>query len=412
MGKDGLPLPKGKQMTSSPSRWIPLMKYSFYQEEEVKRRLAQFVMSSQRFSMGEMCKTFEEEFSKKQKRKFTVLVNSGSSANLVLLQALKSAKRLRSGDYVAFSSITWSTNVMPIMQMGFRPYPVDVSLKTINVSSAQLWKALKENPRIRMVFLSNILGICDDLDKIREICDEKKILLCEDNCQSFGSVYKGTLLGNFGFASTFSFYVGHHLSSIEGGAICTDDEELYDLLVITRAHGWVRNLSPEKQMQFQKRYKVDEFFNLYTFYELGFNVRPTEITGFLALQSLQWAEEIVWKRHQNFLFFHGHVLQNPDFLPVDVSHMDIVSNFAYPLIAKNRDIFLQYRQRFLDGLVEIRPIAGGNMTDQPFFRKFVRKKFRMEFAELIHTNGFYFPNHPDLTEEEKEHIVSLLRKLD
>jgi CDP-6-deoxy-D-xylo-4-hexulose-3-dehydrase len=359
-----------------------------------------------------MCKTFEEEFSKKQKRKFTVLVNSGSSANLVLLQALKSAKRLRSGDYVAFSSITWSTNVMPIMQMGFRPYPVDVSLKTINVSSAQLWKALKENPRIRMVFLSNILGICDDLDKIREICDEKKILLCEDNCQSFGSVYKGTLLGNFGFASTFSFYVGHHLSSIEGGAICTDDEELYDLLVITRAHGWVRNLSPEKQMRFQKRYKVDEFFNLYTFYELGFNVRPTEITGFLALQSLQWAEEIVWKRHQNFLFFHGHVLQNPDFLPVDVSHMDIVSNFAYPLIAKNRDIFLRYRQRFLDGLVEIRPIAGGNMTDQPFFRKFVRKKFRMEFAELIHTNGFYFPNHPDLTEEEKEHIVSLLRKLD
>ena len=256
---------------------ISLVRSAFLNEDDTRKKLCDFIKEKKKLSMGEECKKFEEKFQKKQKRDYACLVNSGSSANLILLQALLNMKKLKKGDKVLFSSLTWSTNVMPVMQLGLTPIPVDIQLETLNVSCELLKEVCEKDKDIRCFFLTNAIGFCSDIDMIKEYCEENSIILLEDNCESLGSVYKQELLGNFGLASTFSFFVGHQMSTIEGGIVATDDRELYENLLMARAHGWGRDNSEE----FLSRYEKDDFYALYTFYAPGFNVRPTEMQGLL-----------------------------------------------------------------------------------------------------------------------------------
>ena len=377
---------------------IKLMKNTFYKEKDTKEKLCKFITNSKKLSMGTKCKEFEEEFSKYQGRKYSVLVNSGSSANLLLIQALLNMKVLKKGDRVGVSNITWATNIMPLIQLGLKPVPLDVSLKNLNVNLVNL-----KGKKIKCLFMTNLLGFCGDLDKIRNYCIKNKIILLEDNCESLGSILKGRLLGNFGLASTFSFYVGHHLSTIEGGMICTGNKELYDNLVMARAHGWGRNLDEKERNSLMKKYKTDKFYEMYAFYTLGYNLRPTEITGFLGLNQLNYLTETIVKRNKNFLRFEEAVKSNKDIERLDFSNMDYVSNFDYPVIFKNKKTCERYKRRFKD--VEIRAIVGGCMTEQPFFKK--EKGYPN--AKKIHSLGFYIPNNPDLTEKEIKCICDLLK---
>src|SRR5687768_4681053 len=137
---------------------------------------------------------------------------------------------------------------MPLIQLGLTPVQIDIEFDSLNISSRTLIKSIGET-EIKVIILTNLLGFCDDIDRIKKLCDALDIVLIEDNCESLGSVYKGIKLGNFGLASTFSFYVGHHMSTIEGGAICTDNEELATMLRIVRAHGWDRNLAISDQQK-------------------------------------------------------------------------------------------------------------------------------------------------------------------
>src|SRR3989338_7190084 len=258
---------------------IKLMKSTFYKEEETKQKLCEFILKANKLSMGEKCREFEIAFSKYQGRRFAVLVNSGSSANLALIYSLLKLGKINPGDNVGVSALTWSTNVSPLLQLGLNPVPIDVSLNTLNVSSGNLLETLKTK-ELKALFITNALGFCGDLDKIVKICEEKNIILLEDNCESLGSVAYGKKLGNFGLASTFSSFVGHHLSTIEGGMVCTDDEKLYEMLLMVRAHGWDRNLYTKSQKQLRKKEKCDDFYAKYTFYDLAYNARPTEISGF------------------------------------------------------------------------------------------------------------------------------------
>ena len=190
---------------------------------------------------------------------------------------------------------------MPIIQIGLNPIPIDIELNTLNISSNKLEEFLKKTS-LKVLFLTNLLGFCGDLDKIRKTCKEKKIILLEDNCESLGSVYKGKNTGNFGLASTFSFYVGHHMSTIEGGAVCTDDKELSVMLKMVRAHGWDRNLEKRDQGEIRQKNKIRlDFYGLYSFYDLGYNLRPNEINGFLGNNQLRYIKEINKKRNSNFL---------------------------------------------------------------------------------------------------------------
>lgn len=390
---------------------IKLIKSTFYNEKETSRLLAKFISSADKLSFGAECEKFEKNFAKFQNRKYCIFVNSGSSANLALIQALVNLEKLKKGDPVGFSAVTWSTNTMPLIQLGLEPIPVDVELNTLNVSSRTLIKTIGDI-EIKALFLTNLLGFCDDIDKIAKLCDALGILLIEDNCESLGTVYKGKKLGNFGLASTFSFYVGHHMSTIEGGAVCTDDEELAIMLGLVRAHGWDRNLSIKDQNNLRTKYKVNStFYSRYTFYDLGYNLRPTEISGFLGNNQLVYIDEILAKRNSNYKKLSEPISQLTDrYYPINSDHIDFISNFAVPVVCRDIKIKNELVKK-CDGVVEIRPVVGGNMVQQPFFRKYITgNKIKTPNAELIHKNGLYFGNNPDMTDKDIKTILKIFLK--
>jgi len=387
---------------------IKLIKSTFYKEEETKKDLCFFIKSAKHLSFGPMCEKFEKDFSVWQGRDDTIAVNSGSSANIAMIQTLLNLGKIHVGDVVGFSSVTWSTNVMPLIQLGLVPVPVDVELSTLNVSPRTIEETWKKK-KFKMFMLTNLLGFCDDISGIASFCKEKGIILIEDNCESLGSVYKKRKLGNFGLMSSFSFYVGHHMSTIEGGAICTDDENIATMLRLVRAHGWDRNLSFMKQNEIRRKFKINStFYSRYTFYDLGYNLRPTEIAGFIGIQQLKYLDEVIAKRQKNFFLLTKAIHVRTDkYYPVEYYHMDLVSNFAMPIVCKTTKIRDDLVKR-CDGIVEIRPIVGGNMIAQPFFKKYVKNGMKNCInAKLIHTQGLYFGNNPELTEKEIQTILRI-----
>lgn len=388
---------------------IRLMQSTFYKEEETKKFLCDFIMRSEKLSMGENVSLWEEKFASWQQAKHAVGFNSGSSANLALIQALLNLGRIKKGDAVAFSAVTWATNPMPLIQLGLKPIAVDIELENLNMSLATLKKCLLRYPEVKCVFITNLLGFCADIDQIEQFCLERNIVLIEDNCESFGSVHCNRKLGNFGVAATFSTFVGHHLSTIEGGMVCTSDEDLKDALLMTRAHGWSRNLSSSKRKSLRESHDISSFYDQYTFYELGFNLRPTEITGVIGARQIDYADEIVSRRAKNFAIFHRTASKNSNIVPLKIDHMNLVSNFAYPVVAKNKEMLSKFVQRFADLKIEIRPLVAGNILRQPFFKKYVADcSFEVPVSDIVHDCGFYFPNHPDLLESELNRITQAL----
>lgn len=387
---------------------IKLIKSTFHNEEDTKEKLADFIKSAKQLSFGPECVKFENNFAKYQGRKHCVFFNSGSSANLALIQALLNIGNIKKGDKVGFSAITWATNVMPLIQLGLEVSPVDIEIETLNVSSNKLKEFLEKN-EIKALFLTNLLGFCDDVDKIKNVCEEKDIILLEDNCESLGTVYKGEKLGNFGLAGTFSFYVGHHMSTVEGGAVCTDDDRLASMLKKVRAHGWDRNLDESRRKELVDTHGVEsEFYSRYTFYDLGYNLRPTEINGFLGNVQLQYLDEIVNKRKDNFSELAGAIYGQADnYFPLKSHHIDVVSNFAVPIVCRSKEVRDDLIKK-CEGKIEVRPIVGGDMTSQPFFKKYIPSHdFECPNAKFVHENGLYFGNNPELTREEIEQIKNV-----
>lgn len=389
---------------------IKLVKSTFYKEEETKKKLSKFIIDSSFLSLGAECMKFEKAFAKYQGRKYCIFYNSGSSANLALLQSLYNLGRIKKGDYAAFSAISWPTNVSPIIQLGLNPIPVDIELETLNVSSKKLSEVLEKSP-LKLFFLTNLLGFCDDIEKIQKICKKNKIILIEDNCESLGTVYKGKRLGNYGLASTFSFFVGHHMSTIEGGAVCTDDKELWIMLNMVRAHGWDRNLPKKYQKKLRTKFSVNSsFYAKYTFYDIAYNLRPMEINAFIGNLQLKLIDEINKIRNKNFFKIAPLLYAKTDkYHPIKYKHIDFLSNFAIPLICRSEKIRNDLIKKCKDK-IEIRPVVGGDMTEQPFFIKYAPDSAKLlsnSNAVLIHRQGLYFGNNPELTDKEIKQIIHI-----
>ncbi|HCE99156.1 MAG TPA: DegT/DnrJ/EryC1/StrS aminotransferase [Elusimicrobia bacterium] len=386
------------------------MKNAFLKEHETKKALADFLLRTTHLSMGDQCLEFEREFAKAQGRKHCVLFNSGASANLALLQALKNMGRLKDGAKVGFSALTWSTNVMPIIQLGMKPVPVDCEPHTLNSMSSNLADTLKK-VKLDALFITNALGFAGDLGAIRELCNRNGIILVEDNCESLGTVLPGGKTGNFGIGATFSFFVAHHMSTIEGGAACTNDDELEEMLRMTRANGWDRNLGFARQRKLRDKHAIkSEFEAKYTFYDLAFNLRPTEITGFLGLTQLKFLAENCELRQKYYLELETEVKNNPDLILPRRDHISFLSSFAFPVICKTKELRARYIEQFSGDGVEIRPVIAGNMQLQPFYAKYVKEIYPLPGADFLHECGFYFGNYPELTQSDLDMLKSCLRK--
>ena len=388
---------------------IPLMKNTFINEHETRKALAEFILKAPRLSMDTKCFEFERVFSKVQESKHALLFNSGGSANLAMLQALKNLGKLKEKDRVGFSALTWSTNVMPIIQMGLEPVPIDCDLKTLNVMSSNLEERLR-TVELKALFITNALGFAGDLDRIQKICNDKNILLLEDNCEALGTELFSGKTGNFALAASFSFFVAHHMSTIEGGMVCTGDDELAEMLKIVRANGWDRNMTSEQQFKWRKRHNIkSEFEAKYTFYDLGFNMRPTEITGFLGCCQLQFLEDNIAKRESNYKRIEAVVSMNPDLICPDHSHIKRLSTFATPVLCKTTELKSKYVGQFSGAGVEIRPMIAGNIQKQPFYKKYVSIKYDLPSTDFIHDCGFYCGNYPELTEIDLEVLTGCLK---
>ncbi len=385
---------------------IKLTKNSFYREEETKKALCEFIMNAKQLSLGAQCAEFEEKFAKWQKRAYCVFFNSGSSANLALIQALINQGKIKVGDKAAFSAITWPTNIMPFIQLGIKPVPVDIELETLNISLKKVQEAYDREP-FSLLFITNLLGFCDNIDEIAKFCKEKNILFLEDNCEALGSEYKGVKLGNYSHASTFSTFVGHHMSTIEGGMVCTDDKELARELRMVRSHGWDRHLPTEDQIMLRKKYHVPSFYDKYTFYDLAYNIRPTEIQGFLGIYQLAYLDEIVRKREKNYTCLSALYEKNPDFQKIKVL-TGKNSNFAFPIVCSNKAIQQKYIDICNKEGIEVRPIVGGSMTEQPFYKKYVPGSYSLPNAKQVNDLGFYFANNAEMTDKEIEFIIKKL----
>lgn len=389
---------------------VPLMKNAFIgDDDKMRHEFADFIMKADRFSMGGKCIEFEKTFAKKQGRKEAILFSSGSSANLAMIQALKNIGLLHDGDKVGFSALTWATNVMPILQLGLSAIPIDCDTQTLNSMSKNIFPTL-EKEGCKALFITNVLGFAGDLGTIQRECKKRNITILEDSCEALGTKLQTGKTGNFSLASSFSFYVAHHMSTIEGGMVCTDDKIFAEMLRMVRSNGWDRNLDEKRQKYLRKKNSIiSEFHAKYTFYELGYNFRPTEITGFLGLLQLPHLDEVIKIRERNFKRIQTVLASNKDFLPLNWSHLKKIPAFALPFVCKDTETKKRYVQIFTKAGVEVRPMIAGNMQLQPFYKKNMNKIFNLPGADFLHNNAFYCGNCPDYTEQEIQIIIKCIK---
>ena len=361
-------------------------------------RLIDWLKTYPRLTKGLVTLEFEAKFSKWLGRKYSVFCNSGSSANLLMLSVLKEKYGSKK---VVVPSVAWSTDLAPVIQLGLKPILCDCNMKDLAVDLEHLEKIFTEESPDALLLVS-ALGLVPDMDKIVKLCSDYNVILLEDTCESLGCEFVNRKLGTFGIMSSFSTFFGHHISTIEGGLISTDDKELYELLVSIRSHGWARDLSVETQLNLLEEWNVSEFDSLYTFYYPGFNMRSTDLQAYIGLAQVDKLDDWGRKRSTNFNLYQ-ELIENDYWKPdIDLNHF--VSNFAYPIIHPNRNIIVENLRK---NDVEVRPLICGSMGTQPFY---VKKYGRLELpnVSVVDKYGFYVPNHPTLTYDEIELICNIV----
>lgn len=353
-----------------------------------------------KLTKGELTVELEKKWAKKIGTKYSVFVNSGSSSILLTLAALKHSSMLKNFKIVV-PSLSWATDLSSPMLLGLDPILCDCNLNDLSCDLEHLEEIFKKEHPSAFILVS-VLGLVPDMNKIIELCKKYDVILLEDVCESMGSKYKEKYLGTFGLASFFSMYFGHHLSTIEGGFINTDNEELYYILLMMRSHGWTRDLPIEKQNEYKNKYKVNDFEALYNFYVPGFNLRSTDLQAFIGLRAIDKLDKYADARNKNFHHYLNNIKNNE--LKICVNSDDFVSNFAMPIVNKNRENIIK---NLIKNNIECRPLIAGNLGNKPFwYEKF--DKVYLKNCRLIDEYGFYIPNHQDLTYEQLNKIINVI----
>lgn len=369
------------------------------------QKLVQWLSADEipRLTKGEKTLEFELKWSNWLGVHHTTYVNSGSSAILLALAALKELGI--KNNKVVVPTLSWLTDVSSVMQLGMQPVLVDCNLLDLSVDLEMLEETfIKESPAV--FILVSVLGLVPNMKKIVELCKKYDVKLIEDVCESMGSKFNNQKLGTFGDVGLFSLYYGHHLSTIEGGLICTKNSDLHWIINAMRSHGWDRDWPKERQTQFRQKHNVAPFDSLYTFYYPGFNVRATDLQAFLGLSQIDKIDTFAEKRNRNF---HLYLTKLPyNMLRINENKSDFVSNFAFPYMSKNRTKIVSELQ--LAG-VEIRPLIAGSLGSKPFWYERYGK-IEMPNADKINELGFYLPNHQDLTPENIELITKIINTIE
>lgn len=369
--------------------------------------LIEFLKGSPRLTQSEQVAQFEKKWSDWVGVKYSVFVNSGSSANLITLAVLK---ELYGTGEVIVPTLTWVSDIAAVLHYGFKPVFVDIDPKTLGMSEKEIEK--KMTPDTRAVFLTHILGFNALSQKMIEMLKAKNIPLIEDACESHGATFKGQKVGSLGWASNFSFYYAHHLSTIEGGMACTNDENVYQLLRMCRSHGLVReSTSPELKKEYASNHS--DLNPEFIFAFPAYNVRSTEINAVLGLSQLKHLDSDIQKRNSNFQLFLEHL--DPRYYRTDFQ-LEGMSNYAFILILReaNPSLCERVMKTLAEARVEFRrgTSGGGNQLRQPYLKKMFGDQYKQfPNVEHVHAFGFYIGNYPDLSHEKIIKLAELLNRV-
>lgn len=386
------------------------MKYnlasSTWDEKEIEA--IQRVIESNQYSMGKFVNEFEHNFSSFFGSKYSVMVNSGSSANLLGVASLffKKQNPLKKGDVVIVPAVSWSTTYAPLQQLGLKVRFVDIDINTLNYNLYDLKSALCE--KTKLIIAVNLLGNPNDFDEINKIISNKNIYLFEDNCESMGAMYNNCYTGTIGILGTFSTFFSHHISTMEGGVITTNNEELYHILLSLRAHGWTRNLPINNSIC---KKGDDPFKESFRFILPGYNVRPLEMSGAIGIEQLKKLPKFIEERRLNAKIFID--LFGSDDRFIIQKEISKSSWFGFSFII-NPNIKSLIRKNILNHLaennIETRPIVSGNFTQNEVLKYFDYDIYGdLPNAELLDKSGFFIGNHHYSLEKELRSLKRILK---
>ncbi|MCK4553274.1 GDP-mannose 4,6-dehydratase [Candidatus Pacearchaeota archaeon] len=375
---------------------IKLMEDSIGQEEIIA---ISDCLKSGKYTQGDVVKEFEKKFAEWNGSKYSVMVNSGSSANLLMISALKEKFKLKDRDEILVPNVTWPTTVYPIIQNNLVPVFCDVD-ESFNISLDSIKKMTGE--KTRAIFVVHLLGQPSRIKEIEEFCKERHLLLIEDCCESVGAKSNGLKVGNFGLAGSFSFYFGHHMTTIEGGMITTDDFELYDLLKSMRSHGWVKGTEREGKYT---NIKNENF----VFDVMGYNLRSTNLNAAIGLSQLKKLDSFIEQRKKNHEYFLTKIKDLP-IIPQKIN-LEETSSFSLGIILPNKNCRDYLLEKLPEQGIECRPVVTGNLLRQPVFLEIDSKKDSQIMADIIHDRGLYLPNNQFMDNKNIDKIIETIKDL-
>lgn len=384
---------------------IPLAAPS-YDAEEVIDALES--MMSGWVTMGKKVKEFEESFSEYVKTKYSIMVNSGSSANLLALSVLTNPvfkDRIPKESFVITPAVTWATTVSPIINVGCKPLFVDVDLDTLCIDVNLIKDAISKD--VSCIMPVHLMGYPCDMNEIMKIASQENLQVIEDSCEAHGATINSKKVGTFGDIGTFSFFLSHHITTMEGGMLITDNEEIFEIAKSLRTFGWVRDLK-NKDKLIAENPEIDPRF---LFVNLGYNLRPTELQGAFGKHQIKKLDKFIQIRRDNAKYWNERLSKYSDQIITPKRNLDNHVFFGYAITIKENASFS--RKNFVEFLeakgIETRPIMAGNFVQQPVSNLIEWKKSgKLSNSELIMKNSFFIGNHHKIGDIEREYVANEL----
>jgi len=375
---------------------------------KMRFELAYFILKASRFSYGPRVEKFEEEWNSWLGSEHSLFVSSGSTANLLLLDAVKEYYNITDRSKVLVSAVTWATNINPVIQCNLDPIFLDVSLENFGLDPLDFKKRYTFDPEeIKIIFVTHLIGYPANTDKIKEIFPNA--ILIEDCCESHGCKVNDKKVGADSIGCTFSFFIGHHMTTIEGGMVSTSNSDLYHLMKTKRSHGLLRDYAHNKTEGLKKAFPdIDPSFFFVT---TGYNFRNHEIPAYLGSLQLKKLDQSIEIRNRNFHLFREMLVGYEDFFVIPEKN-DGMSSFCLPFFLKDKAHKSKLEHELKIAGIEFRPIIGGNLLKHPFLQQYHQNKASsFTNAEFIHNHGLYIGNNQFISHKDISYLEKILKNI-